>query len=262
MEKHQKLHKLILANCKLKLHEIAEDLKISEDSVFTILYEHLSMRKLYSKWVQCLFTIDEKQQYVNDSERCLQLFQCNKKEFLHKYVTMDETWIHHSTSESNQQSAEWTVTSESRPKRPKMQTSPGKVLASIFWDAQGILFIDYLEKERTINNKYHIALVVHLKEEITKKLVQMKKKKVLFHQDITPCHKSITIMAKLHELHFELLLLPPYSPDLAPSDYWLFANLKRKRFGSNEEVISETEPYFEAKDKSFSKKGIKLLKKL
>ena len=72
-------------------------------------------------------------------------------------------------------------------------------------------------------------------------------------------------MAKLHELHFELLLHPPYSPDLTPSNYWLFADLKRmlqeKRFGSNEEVISETEVYFEAKDKLFYKKGIKFLEK-
>ena len=44
-----KLHKLVLADHKLKLHEIAEDLKISEGSVFTILHEHLSMRKLCSK---------------------------------------------------------------------------------------------------------------------------------------------------------------------------------------------------------------------
>ena len=82
----KKLHKLILADCKLKLHEIAEELKISEGSVFTILHEHLSMRKLCSKWVLCLLTIDQKQQCMNDSEHCLQLFQCNKKEFLCKYV--------------------------------------------------------------------------------------------------------------------------------------------------------------------------------
>ena len=62
-------------------------------------------------------------------------------------------------------------------------------------------------------------------------------------------------MGKLHELHFELPLHPPYSPDLTPRKYWLFADLKRmlqgKRFGSNGEVILETEVYFEAKDKSF-----------
>ena len=47
------------------------------------------------------------------------------------------------------------------------------VLASVFWNAPGILFIDNLEKGRTINSKY-IALLVHLKEEITKKQQQMK----------------------------------------------------------------------------------------
>ena len=70
-------------------------------------------------------------------------------------------------------------------------------------------------------------------------------------------------MAKLYELHFELLPHPPYCPDLAPSDYYLFSDLKRmlqgKIFGSNEEVIAETEAYFEAKDKSLYKNGIEML---
>ena len=55
---------------------------------------------------------------------------------------------------------------------------------------------------------------------------------------------------------------PPYSPDLALSDYWLFADLKKmlagKKFRTNEEVIAETEAYFEAKDKSFYKSGIEM----
>ena len=91
-------------------------------------------------------------------------------------------------------------------------------------------------------------------------------KKLLFHQDKSPCHKSIAMMAKLHELHFELLFHPPYYLGMAPCDNWLFADLKRmpqgKRFGFNEEGISETEAYFEAKDKLFYKKGIELLEKL
>ena len=81
---------------------------------------------------------------------------------------------------------------------------------------------------------------------------------MLFHQDNAPCQQSITMMIKLPELHFELLPHPPYSPDLAPSDYWLFADLKRMLQGksfSSQEVISETETYFDAKNKSFNKKA-------
>ena len=118
---------------------------------------------------------------------------------------MDETWIHFFTPESNQQSAVWTAAGESCPKRPKMQTSAGKVLASVFWDVHGILFIDYLVKGRTNNNEYHIALLGRLNEEITKNPATNEEEKVLFHQDNAPCHMSIATVAKLHELHFELL---------------------------------------------------------
>ena len=78
---------------------------------------------------------------------------------------------------------------------------------------------------------------------------------MLFHQDNAPCHKSLATMAKLNELSFELLPHSPYSPDLAPSDYYLFEDLKKmlqgKRFYPNEELITETNAYFETKDKSF-----------
>ena len=61
LENTKKLHKLVLADHKLKLHEIGEELKISEGSVFTILYEHLTMKKLCSKWVPHLLIVDQNQ---------------------------------------------------------------------------------------------------------------------------------------------------------------------------------------------------------
>ena len=261
----KKILKVVMDNRKVKLREIADIVKISFGSVFIILHEHLGMKKLFSKWVPHLLTMEQKQQRIDDSERCLALFTKNKKEFLRRYVTMDETWIHHYTPESNRQSAEWKTAGESRPKRPKTQQSAGKVMASIFWDAHGIIFIDYIENRKTINSEYYVALLERLKTEIAKKRPHMKKKKVLFHQDNAPCHKSLVTMAKLHELGFELLPHPPYSPDLAPSDYWLFADLKKmlqgKRFVSNDEVIAETNAYFGAKNKSFYTPVIEKLEK-
>ena len=68
-------------------------------------------------------------------------------------------------------------------------------------------------------------------------------------------------MVKLNKSSFESLHLPPYFPDLAPSDYWLFADQKKmilgKRFSSNEEAIAEIKAYFESKDESFYKKASK-----
>ena len=109
-----------------------------------------------------------------------------KKDFLSRYVTMDETWIHHFTPESKRQSAEWRAAGESRRKRPKTQQSAGKAKTSVFWDAHGIIYIDYLEKGKYINSDYYIELLVHLKDEIAKKRLHMKKKKLIFRQDNAP----------------------------------------------------------------------------
>ena len=112
-ENTKKHYKLVFADRKLKLREIAEELKISEGSVFTILHDHLSIDSCVQGCRVCSQSIKKR---VDDSECCVQLFQCNKKEFLCKYVTMDETWIHHFILKSNWLSVEWTATGESHPK--------------------------------------------------------------------------------------------------------------------------------------------------
>ena len=82
---------------------------------------------------------------------------------------MDETWVHHYIPESKRSSAEWTAVGEKRPKRPKTQMWPSKVMASVFWDAHGVLFIDYLEKGKKINSERYIGQLMRLKNEIGKK---------------------------------------------------------------------------------------------
>jgi hypothetical protein len=76
-----------------------------------------------------------------------------------------------------------------------------------------------------------MVLLERLNDEIKKKTAPFEEKKVLFHQENALCHISIKTTAILHELGYELLLLSPYSPDLAPSDLLLFANLKRLLVG-------------------------------
>ena len=163
-----KVHKIVLGDRKLKLREIADTLKISEGSMFTILHESLGIRKLFSKWVPRLLTPDQKRQRVEDSERCLERFKQSKKDFLRRYVTMNESWIQHYTPETKRSSPEWTAAGESRPKRPKTQHLAGKVMASVFLDTHGILFIDYLEKGETIKSDYYMALLDQLSAEIKK----------------------------------------------------------------------------------------------
>ena len=77
---------------------------------------------------------------------------------------MDETWVHHFTPEAKQQSKQWKHPGSPPPKKAKTVPSAGKVMASVFWDADGILLTDYLQKGQTINGTYYASLLTQLRE--------------------------------------------------------------------------------------------------
>ena len=114
-----------------------------------------------------------------------------------------------------------------RSKRANTVSWAGKVMATVFWDAQGIFLIDYLQKCYTITREYYAKLLSRSHEKMWVELPKLvHKKKTLFHQDNVPAHSSAVSMAKVHELGFKLLPHSPYSLDLAPSDFFLFPSLK------------------------------------
>ena len=117
------------------------------------------MRKLSARWVPRLLTPDNKRNRETTSEQCLTLFKRNPKEFLRRFVTVDETRIHWYTPETKEQSKQWTSPGERAPKKAKTVLSAGKVMATVFWDSQGVIYIDYLEKGKTITGLYYAELL-------------------------------------------------------------------------------------------------------
>ncbi|KAG5311569.1 SETMR methyltransferase, partial [Acromyrmex insinuator] len=103
----------------------------------------------------------------------------------------------------------------------------------------------------TINGDYYAALLDRFNNILKKKCLYLAKKKVLFYQDNVWVHTCPAPMTKFNKL----LSHPAYSPDLASCDYFLFSNLKKwiggKRFTIREQLIAETETYFEGLDKSY-----------
>lgn len=85
----------------------------------------------------------------------------------------------------------------------------------------------------------------------------------MFHQDNAPAHTSAISMVKIHELKFKLFPRAPYSPDIAPWNYFLFLNLKKwlggRRFSNNEEVKIAVNGYFEELDWFSYKQGMEAL---
>jgi len=146
----------------------------------------------------------------------LEFFQRDPNDFQSRLVTMNET------TTRRQSNNQWSGDKRLTPPRPKLirvKKSAGKVLASIFWGQDCILLTDYLPKDQTINAEYYLILLVQLKNVLEEKRRGKFTKGVLFLHDNTPAHRALATQKKMAYLGFQYLDHPPYSPELALSDY-------------------------------------------
>ena len=187
------------------------------------------MQKLSAKWAAKCVNADQKCQRSQPSEKiwnfsgAIQIISCQAR-----LVTMDETWLYHYDPERKQLSMEWRHSVSPCPKKFRVKKSAVKVLALIFWDQDGFFLIDYLPKGQTINAEYYSSLLLQLKDILKEKRRGKVAKGVLFLHDNVRAHRALATQKKLAYLGFQCLDHPPYSPDLALSDYHLFPGLKKK----------------------------------
>jgi len=81
-------------------------------------------------------------------------------------VTGDEAWIHHYDPKSKQQTMQWKHASSPSPRKFKVQASAGKIMCTIFWDAEGILLIDFMPQKVTITGVYYADCILPLKRSV------------------------------------------------------------------------------------------------
>jgi hypothetical protein len=104
--------------------------------------------------------------------------------------------------------------------------SAGKILATVFWDSKGIIHLDFLTGQKTINAQYYSTLL-NIKVKLAIRSKRRKRQdSVFFLQDNARPHTAALMMATPLKLKWDVLPHPPFSPDLAPSDYHLCGSMK------------------------------------
>ena len=141
------------------MEEIVNTLHISHGSVSTTLHDCLGMHKLTARWVPK--SLSDKQMATRASvySALLKRFRSKEDDFLSCLVTVDETWFHYYEPENKDQSGQSVEPGSLRPKKFKTQSSAGKVMATVFWDAQDVIMLDFLAKKRTITDAYYANLL-------------------------------------------------------------------------------------------------------
>lgn len=152
-------------------------------------------------------------------------------------ITVDETWVHHTTPETKQQSKQWLPKGSDPPKKAKVVLSAKKVMATIFFDNQGVVYTTYAEG--TINSAAYIDALKEMNHKLSRKRPGKRGWNFRLHHDNARVHTSKATMEFLTSKGVEVVPHPPYSPDLAPCDFWFFPNLKKNLGGTAYTTDSE-----------------------
>lgn len=106
----------------------------------------------------------------------------------------------------------------------KAQPLASEVMCVVFWDMKRVILLGFLEPGQNISSSHCITSLTKLKVQ-TSRASPEKKTTFLLQHNSRP-HTSLGTMEHTANLGWPVLSHPPYSPDLASSDFGLFRPMK------------------------------------
>ncbi|UYV77251.1 hypothetical protein LAZ67_15000235 [Cordylochernes scorpioides] len=228
---------------RLSIQQIADTLHMSTFVVHGIVTEDLQMRKVCAKLVPKVLMQDQKELRVLRCQELLDLIQ-NEPGFLNSVVTGDESWMFEYDPESKRQSCAWHTKSSPRPKKARMSKSRIKTMIIVFFDIRGIVHCELVPQGQTVNSAFYLEVLRRLKRRIARVRTDIKDTVKLHHDNATSHTAFIITNNFLARSNTPVIPHPPYSPDLAPCDLFLFPRLKREMKGKHWETgIKQRRPW-------------------
>ncbi len=133
-----------------------------------------------------------------------------------------------------QQSVTWLAPGEERHSKVRKELSVRKVMVVVFWDATGIVHREFVPQGETMDSPMYQQILRNLRESVRRKRpalwMNRRTQFWLQHDGAGPHHAQIVIDF-CRDNNIQLVPHPSYSPDMAPSDFFLFARLKRQMRG-------------------------------
>ena len=182
----------------------------------------------------------------------------NNEGILNRIITCDEKWILY---DNRKRSSQWLNPGEPAKSCPKRKLTQKKLLVSVWWTSAGVVHFSFLKSGQTITADVYCQQLQTMMEKLAAKQPRLvNRRRPLLLQDNARPHTAQQTVTKLEELQLECLRHPPYSPDLAPTDYHFFRNLDNflqgKKFNSDGAVQSAFKDFIDSRPNGFFSKGI------
>lgn len=212
----------ILEDRRQTISDLCEALDLSFGTCQRILTKELGMHRIAAKFVPRLLTEDQKRNRV---EVCTELkARCEADpNFISNIVTGDESWVYGYDPETKQQSSQWKSPASPRPKKARQVLSKTKSMLICFFDVKGVIHKEFVPQGQTVNGEFYREVLRRLRNRIRRTRPQMwADKSFVLHHDNAPAHTSLIVRGFLASTNFTAINHPPYSPDLAPCDFFCF----------------------------------------
>lgn len=252
------LRELVNENPKQTTRAMGAILKAHHSTVVRHLHKMNMVNKI-GKWVPHQLTDTN---LMQRSVACLELSIKQRNDpFLERIVTGDEKWVLYVNV---RREGQWLSVGQTPEATPKAGLHPAKVMLSVWWDHRGIIHFELLEKNRTITANVYCQQLDRLMCALVSKRPALVNRKgvILLHDNARP-HTALATQKKIKEFGWEVIDHPPYSPDIAPSDYHLFRSLQNylsgKNFDSRLAIEMAIDSFFGSKSEDFFRSGIMAL---
>ena len=134
------------------------------------------------------------------------------------------------------------------------------IIMTIFWDCEGVFLVNFLPCGTTINSPYYASLLHWLRSSILKKRRRKLKRSVQLLHDNASVRKSNIAQTSIQYTGFTESNHSTDCPGLAPSDYYLFPNVKNsfrgRNFETDDEAIMAGNHYSENLESDIFSRGI------
>ena len=219
---------LIEGNVHISYKQIEAELSLSPPSINIIIHSHLKLRKIASRWVPYELTAAQKKKRVEFCKENLARFTSGAWR-LCDIITGYESWIYYRAIGSKQSNMSWVAEGDSASTVVKRNRYEPKSMFTVFFRSTGVVFVDCLESGQTVSAIYYRDNVLKpvMEKVREQKVISGVKSMKILHDNARP-HTAKLVKTYLQEEGIIAIDHPPYSPDLAPCDFWLFSKIKRE----------------------------------
>ena len=225
-ENIEAVERIVMRDRQVSIRRVAYALGIPKTIIHEVMDNQLGMKKVCTRWILKLLTPIQRANRVDCYQELLHESKVHQDNFFDLIVTGDESWIRHYDPPSQLEAKIWKRSGEQTPTRLLQERSAGKVMMIIFWDKDGVLVTECLPRGTTINGSRYASFIERLRSVIVEKGRGKVSRGVLLH-DNAYIHKCNIVQTAIRQAGFIELNYQAYSPDIAPSDYHLFSNLKK-----------------------------------